>query len=45
MPGDGPLNHGPVRAVSVLERRIRGALTVFALQRVVFMEIVLASPR
>jgi hypothetical protein len=44
-PGDGPLDHGPVRAVIVVEGRIRGALTVFALQRVVFVENELASLR
>jgi hypothetical protein len=44
-PGDGPLDHGSVRAGIVLEGRIRGALTVFALQRVVFVENELASPR
>jgi hypothetical protein len=44
-PGDGPLDHGPVPAVSVPEGGVRGALTVLALQRVVFVEIELASPR
>jgi hypothetical protein len=43
-PGDGPLDHGPVRAVVILEGRGRGALTVFALQRVVFVENELSSP-
>jgi hypothetical protein len=43
--GDGPLDHGSVRAVIGLEGRIRGALTVFALQCVVFVENELASLR
>jgi hypothetical protein len=44
-PGDGPFDHGPVGAVIILEGRVNGALTVFALQRIVLVKFDFASLR
>ena len=40
----GSFDHGPMGAILVLESWRRGALTVFALQCVVFMQFEFASP-